>query len=93
MSRPREPPRSHRQGEPQGPAGVFFKSSSPSSSIASVICRVLNEEDRQGLVDLLQRHGEEVQEYLAAINARPVTVTTVVSPTEARRRLGFINGR
>ena len=35
-------------------------------------------EDRAGLVDLLQRHGEEVQQYLAAINARPVTVTTVI---------------
>jgi hypothetical protein len=38
----------------------------------------VNEQDRQGLVDLLQRYGEEVQEYLAAINDRPVTVTTVV---------------
>jgi len=55
--------------------------------------RPVNEEDRQGLVDLLQRHGEEVQEYLAAIFARPVTVTTVVQSPEARRRLGFINGR
>ena len=55
--------------------------------------RPVTDEDRQGLVLLLERHGQEVQHYLAAINARPVTVTTVVSPTEARRRLGFINGR
>ena len=53
--------------------------------------RAVDEQDRQGLADLLQRHGDEVQEYLAAINARPVTVTTVQSPAEARRRLGFLD--
>jgi len=40
------------------------------------IFRPATDEDRQGLADLLQRHGEEAQEYLADINARPVTVTT-----------------
>ena len=53
--------------------------------------RPVNEEDRQGLVDLLQQHGEEVQQYLAAINARPVTVSVV---HDARRqRLLNGNGR
>jgi hypothetical protein len=57
--------------------------------------RPVNEQDRAGLVDLLQRHGSEVLEYLAAINARPVTVSVVQSPSEARRRLGLLgsNGR
>ena len=51
--------------------------------------RPVTDEDRKGLADLLQQRGEEVQQYLAAIFARPVVVSTVVQ--SLRRRLGFLN--
>ena len=43
--------------------------------------------------EALENIRDAIQEYLAAINARPVTVATAVrvdSP-EVRRRLGFLN--
>jgi len=55
----------------------------PQAPLSRFRIEPVDDEDRQGLVDLLQRHGQEVQHYLAAIHARPVTVTTVVSPAEA----------
>jgi hypothetical protein len=35
--------------------------------------RPVDAKDRQGLIDVLTRHGNEVQEYLAAIRARSIT--------------------
>jgi hypothetical protein len=34
--------------------------------------RPVTDEDREGLTDLLEHHGREVQEFLAAISARPI---------------------
>jgi hypothetical protein len=35
--------------------------------------RPVDERDRQGLIELIDRHSQEMQEYLAAIKARPIT--------------------
>ena len=47
--------------------------------------RPLSEADRQGLIDLMDRHGDEVGEYLAAINARPVVGLPVVDNPAQRK--------
>jgi hypothetical protein len=63
--------------------------------------RPVDEKDREGLVGLLERQAGEVQEYIAAIKARPITaercdpnLTTPwqqLRPFSAPRRL--TNGR
>ena len=34
--------------------------------------RPVDERDRQGLIELIDRHGQEMQEFLASIRARPI---------------------
>ena len=48
--------------------------------------RPVDDRDRHGLVDLLKRHGEELQHYLASIQARPIVGATVTyNPAKANK--------
>jgi hypothetical protein len=39
--------------------------------------RPIDERDRQGLIEMYQRHLKEAEEYVAAINARPIIASRV----------------
>jgi hypothetical protein len=61
-----------------GPAGAFSEAETWEDLADKMLGELearfhpVNEEDREGLTALLERHGAELGEYLAAIKARPI---------------------
>ena len=60
-----------------GGAGAFEQCESIEEIVAEMLSyqtfyRPITEQDRQGLIDLMTGHANEIEEYLAAMKARPI---------------------
>ena len=66
-----------------GAPGTFDSCNSTAEIVDEVLARLIeqfrpiDEQDRQGLVEMYQRHLKEAEEYVAAINARPIIAERV----------------
>jgi hypothetical protein len=58
-------------------SSMYFCTSVRASGAAIEQFSPIDQRDRQGLIDMLERHASEVREYLAALKARPIVAERV----------------